>query len=77
MTLKNEAMKTLYEEIVLAGIPTDHHESDLYVLDTALSRELIAKNGKVATGFVSRIDGKRWLDIPFAFDPFWKARNQG
>ena len=68
---------TLYEDLVAAGIPTDHHESDLYVLDTPEARALLAKHSKQGSGFVSQIDRRRWLDVPFAYDPFWakKARS--
>lgn len=67
--------RSLYQDLRDAKIPTDHHESDLYVLDTPVARALIAKHGKKGSGFTSQIDRKRWLDVPFAYDPFWKKKS--
>ena len=65
---------SIYLDAVAAGIPVDHHESDLYMLATPESRALVAKHGLWATPFKSHVDGKAWLDVPFAYDPFWEAR---
>jgi hypothetical protein len=54
----------------------DHHESDLYVLDTPIARLVIRQFGRESTGFKSAIDGKRWLDVPFAYEPFWKKKKR-
>jgi hypothetical protein len=69
---KASGTKSLYQELRTTGIPTDHHESDLYVLDTPEARALIAKHGKRGSSFTSQIDRRRWLDVPFAYDPFWE-----
>jgi len=65
---------TLFEEIKQAGIPYDHHESDLYVKCT---KEIVGilnkyplhkKNAttfKCATGHPNA--GEFWIDIPFAY----------
>jgi hypothetical protein len=67
-------MASLTKDLVRVGIPIDHHESDLYVLDTSEARETIKKYGYGFTSFTSNIDGKRWLDVPFAYEPFWEER---
>ena len=54
----------------------DHHESDLYVLDTPVARLVIRQFGRESSGFTSQIDGKRWLDVPFAYEPFWKKKSK-
>ena len=54
----------------------DHHESDLYVLDTPIARLVIRQFGLNSTGFTSQIDKKRWLDVPFAYEPFWKKKQR-
>jgi hypothetical protein len=72
---------SLYERLKAAGVPLDNHESDLYVLETPESRKIVQAWQKeqrprvvsVAT-FVSNLDGKVWLDIPFMYEPFWDAR---
>ncbi len=69
---------TLLEELEAAQIPTDHHESDLYVLATPQAWQIIRKHmGEHWTqvqAFTSQkpFDGRRWFDVPFAYDPFWK-----
>jgi hypothetical protein len=66
---------SLYTDLTAAGIPTDNHESDLYVLATPEARELVRKHGHGSpASFVSAIDGKLWFDLPFQFDPFWERR---
>lgn len=67
---------TLYEELKSKGHELDHHESDLYVRDTREARAILANHGKRVDGwnvqrFQSNIDAKMWLDIPFAYDPWW------
>lgn len=65
---------TLYDEIKQANVPMDHHESDLYFLATPESRKILDKypdkkqNSKC---FISQIDNQIWIDVPFAFQPFW------
>ena len=70
-------MKTLYDEIVEAGIAIDKHESDLYIVDCPKAREILARyprQERIARGFRSTLDGNLWIDVPFAFEPWWKAR---
>ena len=67
---------TIYQEMVKHNIPTDSHESDLYVLKTPES-EAIIRNWDYAYGvttFVSQIDNRVWFDIPFAYSPWWESR---
>ena len=68
---------TLHEELIAAGIETDHHESDLYFPMTPESTAIYnraRKDGKCAQGSVFYSDGKPWYDVPFVFDPFWKNK---
>lgn len=75
-------MSSLYQRIKAAGIPTAHHESDLYF---PASKEALAilkefpLQRQNATRFVNQVEGGQWIDVPFAFDPFWesKARKSG
>jgi len=71
---------SLYEMLKAAGCEVDSHESDLYVKET-LDAERVLTVYETETGhrwsrsyFMNRIDGKRWIELPFAFEPFWKAR---
>lgn len=67
--------KDLYEDCVAAGLETDNHESDLYVKDCPKARELLKLWGyERPKSFISQIDNKIWLDIPFMYSPWWKTR---
>lgn len=70
-------MKTLFSRIVSAGIRYDSHESDLYLPDTPEVRAILADfplESSNAKPFRSLVDGRQWLDVPFAFMPFWEAK---
>jgi len=76
-------MTTLYQRIVEAGIPYDNHESDLYVPDTPQVRAIIEEcrhhTQHVFASFVHQVaphKGELWLDIPFAYDPWWNERSK-
>jgi hypothetical protein len=74
---------SLYKDAKAAGLEIDSHESDLYLKDTPEARALLAEHGKkgrrtyevdgwnVST-FTSQIDGARWLDIPFDYEPWYE-----
>lgn len=69
---------SLYTDLVAAGIEVSNHESDLYFPSSPESRAILFNydlESKNATCFRSNIDGKTWIDVPFAFDPFWEKRN--
>lgn len=65
---------TLYQALVAAGVPTDHHESDLYVKATPEAQQILREYGhdrpKV---FMSNTDTGPWYDLPFAYEPFWNV----
>ena len=65
---------TLYEQLKAAGVPLDSHESDLYALATSEAHEIVLASCHMYSVFRNELDGKLWLDVPFAFDPWWKAR---
>ena len=64
----------LYALLQSAGVPTDSHESDLYALVTGESTRLVRESGRTHSTFLSRIDGRLWFDVPFAYTPWWEAR---
>ena len=73
---------TIYQRILAAGIEHDHHESDLYVPDTPEVRRIIEEcrhhtQQVHAIAFINNLSpgkGDPWLDIPFAYDPWWNAQ---
>jgi hypothetical protein len=74
---EQQTKPTLYGELVAAGVEIANHESDLYVPDTAQVREILARypiSKANARPFRNQITKTVWLDIPFAFLPWWEAR---
>ena len=64
----------IYKLIKDAGIPTDHHESDLYILLTDKARGILKDNKVSYSVFVSQIDNKQWAELPFMFSPWWDKK---
>ncbi len=55
-------------------IQHDNHESDLYLLWTSESAELVKQYSKHYKTFTSEVDKQVYFDIPFAYEPWWEAR---
>ena len=66
--------KSLYQILVAIGAEIDSHASDLYVKSTPRSIGLVQLSEKNYSTFKSNIDGETWIDIPFAYDPFWEMK---
>lgn len=69
---------SIYTDLKDAGIKIDNHYSDLYVRDTPEVRDILASNGKNVDGwnvqpFTCSVSGERYLDIGFAFDPYYES----
>jgi len=68
---------SLYSEIVAAGIPYGNHYFDLYFKKTPQSMAILEKyplNHKNAEEFLNRITKERWIDVPFAYCPYWEEK---
>jgi hypothetical protein len=68
---------SIYAEVKAAGGYISNHESDLYIEDTEENRAILAQyplEKSNATRFTNQVTGKRCIDIPFGFMPFWEAR---
>jgi len=66
--------QSIYQKLVAAGCEVDSHESDLYAKATPDAVQLTNGCGN-RTFFVSH-DGSQWLELPFAYDPWWEARRR-
>ena len=74
-------MKSLYQRLTEAGCQTDSHYSDLYVRYDEKARAVIDeyRHENKLTGwglcsfFISQIDGKQWVDLPFFYEPYWTS----
>jgi hypothetical protein len=72
---------TLYERLTAAGCEVSNHYSDLYASYTPEAAAIIdewRKDHNLTNGwgmcsfFTNQVEGGRWVDIPFAFDPYWE-----
>lgn len=67
----------IYPALLKAGATMDNHESDLYVLIDDISRPILDQHSPMgATKFRSELDGKLWMDIPFAYLPYWERKEE-
>jgi len=68
--------RELYDAAKAAGVPIGNHYSDLYLKATPTALALVKQydHKQSVASFTSQIDGARWLDVPFAFMPYWDAR---
>jgi len=66
----------IYDKMIKHKQEIDHHESDLYVKVTDISKEIVEeyKYKTIVTTFISQIDNCLWYDIPFAYKPFWDKK---
>lgn len=78
--------KSLYQRFVDAGSQIDSHYSDLYVPDTPENRKILrdyvrdnprCQGHLMGKTLLSNVDGKRWIEIPFSYEPYWVARAAG
>ncbi len=70
------AAADLFETLVAIGAEVDHHESDLYVRATSAAVEAVKASGLSHSFFRSAQDGGIWIEVPFAYAPFWRKRGR-
>ena len=74
------ANESLYKRLTNAGIKTENHYSDLYFPVTEESKKILDEYRKdnnlngmgMVTTFTNQVEGGRWYDVPFAYDPYWE-----
>lgn len=69
----------VYDAVKRLGIPHSSHYSDLYLPNTRQVHEILKAhgvkiNGHTASYFRNQVDGGIWIDLPFAYLPYWDAR---
>lgn len=67
-------MQSPYKEAVRMGLPIESHESDLYIPATAEAIAMVKRSGYYCSTFWHEVKGGQWLDVPFAYEPFWRNR---
>jgi hypothetical protein len=70
---------SLYTDLIEAGAQIESHESDLFFkadekFIPILNASKFADSWDV---FFNDIDGQRWIEVPFAYDPWWENRTKG
>ncbi len=71
---------SIYTELKEIGAVINSHCSDLYTPDTPEAREILERNGKKLDGWnVQRFqsEGQWWLEVPFAYEPYWDNKSKG
>jgi len=71
---------SVYSEVLATGGYIANHESDLYIEDNEVNREILARHPlekSNARTFQNQVTGKRCLDVPFGYDPFWDRLTLG
>jgi hypothetical protein len=66
----------IFVKVKELGIPYANHESDLYIPVTEQTRQLMhdyefASN---VTVFQNQVTNTAWYDVPFAYLPYWEAK---
>lgn len=67
----------IVEEMISKGIKISNHESDLYCENTLEAQEIVKRHGYTFSCFINQAPpnkGKSWLDVPFAYIPWWEAK---
>jgi hypothetical protein len=67
--------KSLYQDLVEAGVEVSNWQSDLYFPITPQTTGILRRHPeqrKIRTMFTSGVTGKRTYEVPFAYDPFWE-----
>ncbi len=67
---------TVYQDMLAQGIEIDHAEADLFVPDTPAAHAVLARHPAfeaITTRFRPTGSARFWLEIRFAYDPFWKT----
>jgi len=78
--MEEQKFENFFEEIKATGIEYDNHCSDLYIPRTSQTLEICKKWGKtgvLCTSFINQINHEIWLDIPFAYMPYWEKKIKG
>jgi hypothetical protein len=71
----NKPREDLYQTLKEAGCTIDNHESALYVRASPEALRLVKASGLSYSFFTSATEDKGiWIEVPFAFSPWWEAK---
>lgn len=64
--------KTLYQDMLEAGVQLGYWQSDLHVKDSPEARAVMARHpDNQPLPFRSQVDDELWYEFPFQYEPFW------
>lgn len=68
--------KSIYQLAVEQMQPEEicHHESDLYLKVTPISRKLVDDYPHRGNVTMFHSNGEMWFEVPFMYDPFWSRK---
>ena len=69
-------MSTLFDDVVITGVAYAFHESDLYLPCTTKVQRLLHIHKSKFSYFRNNVTGTPWVSVPFAYDPWWNARER-
>lgn len=64
---------SLYKDLKRRGLEVEGHETDLYVEDTPEARNVLHQHSVTDIYPFTDAEGRKWIEVPFAFDPGWEA----
>jgi len=64
---------TIYQQAIKAKLNIDSHQSDLYIEDSKKAWKILSEHPcpNQISKFHSEKDNKPWIEVAFAYDPFW------
>lgn len=63
---------SIYQKMIAAGVKVDNHYSDLYAPVNPVTEKIVSEYEHKSN--VTTFHGGQYYDIPFAFDPYWEAK---
>ena len=74
--MSSHELRSLFYDVVFSRIEYASHESDLYLPRTTEVMTLLHKHKSRFTGFRNNVTDTPWVSVPFAYDPWWNARER-
>lgn len=74
----------IYSIVIAENIPHASHYSDLYIPVTPRTTQIVHDHAKalktkglgMVKTFKNQVEGGLWYDIPFAYTPYWDAKQK-
>lgn len=67
-------MTNLHEQLVKINAEITNHCSDLYVRLTPEVLKLVQASGRKFSFFENQVESGVWIDVTFAYEPYWAEK---